>query len=107
MPDLVILENDDSRLCTKSERVIQLLGNIEQEAKTLNLTTYKYSREDIRNAFSPFGVVSRHQIASKIVEWFPEYEERLPALPKIFESLSTKIDEFDAISLAYTHYYFQ
>jgi hypothetical protein len=64
-----------------------------------------YKREHIREAFSQFEATTKHEIATKIGEWLPEYANRVPKVRDICGSESHAMGEFDAISLAYTHFY--
>jgi Holliday junction resolvasome RuvABC endonuclease subunit len=104
-PDIVILEDEVSDIAFKRDRVTRLLGEIKHDAEELNLRVVQYKREHIREVFGQFGASTKHEIATKIAKWLPEYTKRVPKVRDICGSESSAMGEFDAISLAYTHFY--
>lgn len=104
-PDIVVLEDSESNISFKRARIIKLLQHVKQDAEKLNLRVVQYKREQIRDVFSEFGAITKNEIATKIAEWLPEYTDRVPKVRDIGGSESHTMWEFDAISLAYTHFY--
>ena len=105
LPKVVILENADGFGSRKGKRVKRAISGIEKHAVSKNISTTKYSRNDIRFVFNAFNAHSKYEIAKIITE----NVKHLPiALPK--KRLSHKpehysITIFDAIALGITHYY--
>lgn len=105
-PDVVILEDYTCRLSRKQKRIQRMIDEIKQQARELDLHVSHYKREEIQNVFSQFGGTSKYDIAQTIARWLPEYKNEVPRPRQIYESASSKQDEFDAISLALTHYFY-
>lgn len=104
-PDIVVLEDNESKISFKRDRIIKLLVNIKHDAESLNLRVVHYKREHIREVFMQFEATTKHEIAHKIASWLPKYAKRVPKVRDICGSESHMMGEFDAISLAYTHFY--
>lgn len=104
-PDVVILKDESDPINHRQKRTRELIMTIEHEARTRNLSIAKYSREQIREAFDQFGAKTKYEICSKIAEWLPEYEPKVPRERQVWGSESPAMSEFDSLSLAYTHYY--
>ncbi|HEY0262615.1 MAG TPA: hypothetical protein VGB95_06285 [Chitinophagales bacterium] len=103
-PQVVILRDGDS-LPPSNSRVKQLLENIAQSAERKGIPVHYYSREQIKGVFSSFNASTKYEIAQKLVEWFPEVEDKVPALRKPWESENYYMGIFDALSLGLTHIY--
>jgi len=104
-PDVVILEDYTCRLSRKHKRVIRLIDDIVLQAKELDLNVSQYKREQIQDVFRQFGASTKNDIAQTIANWLPEYKKILPKPRNFYNPESSMQDEFDAISLAYTHYF--
>jgi hypothetical protein len=101
-PVIVVLQQEAPN---QSPKVKEFMFGLIQHVKDSGLDIRKYSRQNIRDVFTQWNSRSRHEIATTIVEWIPELEEKLPRKKKIWESESYNQQLFDAFSLAFTHYY--
>jgi len=104
-PDIVLLEDTESHVSYKRNRIKNLIEDIAIAAENQHLKVTRYTREDIRKEFEPFSAITKYEIAKQIASWHSEYEDRLPKIRKLYTSESYSMAEFDALSLAYTHYY--
>lgn len=104
-PDVVILEDYECRLSRKQKRIQRMIDDIERQAKELDLHVSRYGREQIQDVFRQFGAVSKNDIAQTIAKWLPEYKSIVPKPREFQQPESSKQPEFDAISLAYAHYF--
>lgn len=104
-PDVVILENTTTKIGKPKPRVEKLLNRIEHEAKEKGLSVFRYNRENICTVFMHFGGMTKHRINQAIVKAFPKLLEKLPKKRKHGNPEEYFQGEFDAISLAITHFY--
>lgn len=106
-PSILILPSPDGKHNRKRERIQSLLSEIHEFATEKGLVVKVYSREQIRIAFGADKDLSKQQIAEKICECLPEYADKCPKERRNYQTETFLQGMFDAISLAYTHYYFE
>ncbi|HUM50768.1 MAG TPA: hypothetical protein PK431_03095 [Chitinophagales bacterium] len=106
-PSILILPSPDGKHNRKRERIQALLSEIHEYATEKGLQVRIYSRENIRIAFASYKAYSKQQIAETICECVPELGDKCPRQRTNYETESFLQGMFDAISLAYTHYYFE
>ena len=107
-PETIIIPTTKGKFSVKSNRVKELLNDIVEHVTSLDeqeIDCYHYSREDIRNVFQQFGAVNKFEIAMKIIDWFSEFETRMPRYRRPWMSEDYNMGMFDAISLILTHRY--
>lgn len=104
-PTLVVLRDDQSQYSRKSLRIKSLIERIIELAKKIGLPVHQYTREQVRDVFEIWGVRTKHEIAQKLSDWFPELATRTPPPRKPYLPESHHMGVFDAVALAVTHHY--
>jgi len=103
-PDAVVLETPEHSL--RHKRVRQLLKNIAADMGKQGIPVHQYSREQVLDVFASFSVRSKHAIARKIAEWFPDLDTMLPTRQrKFYEPEDERYGMFDAAALVLVHLY--
>ena len=105
-PDLVVVEDCADKHCRRAQRVRELIESILKLAKGRSIKTRSFSRQAMRAAFSQFGAVTKHQIATAIAKHFPELAARMPPFRKPWMSEDDRMSIFDAVALALTFFHF-
>ena len=103
-PYIVILRDPESA-SANSKRVEKLLNAIITLAGEYNLPVYRYSRQQIKEVFENFGARTKHEIAHKIIEWFPDLASRAPKMREFYQKEDYHMETFDSLALAITHEY--
>jgi nucleoid-associated protein YgaU len=88
-----------------ADRMEQLSDDIEAYAKESGIPVFRYTRKQISDVFELFGATTKLEIAQKIIEKFPELEDRKPSIRKPWLPESYNMGIFDAIALAVVHHY--
>lgn len=101
-PDVIVLGNPTGKGSRRVLRVQELTQEILKLASSKRIKARSISRLQIINAFSPSGAFTKHQIASRIAEQFPELALRLPPPRKRWMSEDERMSIFDAVALALT-----
>ena len=104
-PEIVILEDIETKKSRKSKRVQKLMNLIISYAISHKVPLAFYSREQIREVFLNFKAKSKFEIASTIAQNIPVLKNRLGDKRLIYKAESYAMGIFDSISLAVTHYY--
>jgi hypothetical protein len=104
-PTLIILQDFDGKHSWKSKRVKRLVDSIIAFCHTNTISVKRYSREQIRFVFSEFKAKSKYEIAKKIVEWLPQFKNKMPEVRKPWMCEDYNMGVFDAMALALTHFY--
>ena len=107
VPDTVLLENPAGEGSHRSPRVETLIDRIATLSKTRNISVERYSRDQIRECFAEFGATTKYEIAEAISRSLPEFPPQLPPARKIWLPEDYRMSIFDAVSLIFTHFYFQ
>lgn len=109
-PDVLVIQRcskDNASSSWKcSARVKQLLTDLKALGLEMDVFVALYTREQIRECFSQFGVTSRYEIAKTISQNLPEFTVQLPPPRKLWLPESSRMKYFDAVSLIFTHFYF-
>lgn len=103
-PDVVILR-DNCPAGARGKRIEELSDEIENYAKSVNLTVHRYTRDQVNDVFEIFGVVTKHEMATRLAEQFEGLEGILPKERKPWLPESYHMGIFDALALAVTHEY--
>lgn len=106
-PTLIVLQDFSGKYSNKSTRVKTLIDNLISFCHTNQISVKQYSREQIRFVFSQFQVKSKYAIAKKIVEWLPQFKNKMPEVRKPWMCDDYNMGIFDAVSLALTHFYLE
>ncbi len=106
-PDVVVIEDyrgEGSRRCARIERLIRDIGEL---AERNHVRVCSYSRSLIRQCFAEFNAWTKQEIAEAIAATFPELKPLVPRALKIWEKEHSRMSMFDALSLAFTYFYYQ
>jgi Holliday junction resolvasome RuvABC endonuclease subunit len=106
-PDTVLIEDHAGEGSRRSPRVETLIDAIAALATEKGITVERYSRDQIKECFAEFDAVTKYEIAKAISESLPEFPPQLPPQRKIWLPEDYRMSIFDAVSLIFTHFYFQ
>jgi hypothetical protein len=106
-PDTLLLEDHAGEGSRRSRRVETLIDEIAALGIRKDITVARYSRDQIRACFAEFGAVTKYDIARAISRSLPEFPPQLPPERKIWLPEDYRMSIFDAVSLVFTHFYFQ
>jgi Holliday junction resolvasome RuvABC endonuclease subunit len=102
-PEMVVLENTAAKGSRRARRIQALTKEIATLAVNHGVRVKLFSREQVKKAYSPSGVATKHDIAELVVEQFPEeLGARLPPKRKAYTSEDSRMDIFDAVALTLT-----
>jgi hypothetical protein len=105
-PDVLALEDPTGRGSRRCSRVQKLLGRVERIADEGAILTRRFSRSQVRRAFSDSGAKTKYEIAVVITNRFPELAARLPRFRKPWMSEDDRMSIFDAASFGLTFFHF-
>ena len=100
-PKVIVLRESFSK--DGKGRSDRLIAAITTLAGEMGIEVHRYSKQQIRDTFEVFGAETRHEIASKIVQFLPELAHRAPKVRKWYEKEDYNMPVFDALALAITH----
>ncbi|MFC3051401.1 hypothetical protein [Kordiimonas pumila] len=103
-PASLVLEEIPSDVVEARPRVADLIRSLASIAATQNIRVYLYSRDQIREAFNPFGATTKHEIAGKTAEALPILSSLVPPKRKLWDPEPAAMSFFSAASLGLTHY---
>ena len=106
-PDILLLEDHAGEGARRSARVAALIDDIAALATRKGIAVERYSRDQIRECFAEFDAVTKYDIAKAISQALPEFPPQLPPERKIWLPEDPRMSLFDAVSLIFTHFYFQ
>lgn len=106
-PDTLLLEDHRGEGSRRSPRVGALIEEITRLAMEKDISVACYSRDQIRECFAEFDAKSKYDIARAISRVLPEFPPQLPPQRKIWLPEDTRMSIFDAVSLIFTHFYFE
>lgn len=103
-PDALLLEGPAGKGVYRSERIRNLVRNIERLAARASLPLHQVPRAQIRARFAPIDATTKHEIAQAIVTQLPELEPWLPHKRRPWESQDPRLSIFDAAALVFTFF---
>jgi hypothetical protein len=106
-PEIIVFENTAGSGSRRTARVRQLLMEIQALAMNRDILTRRYSRSELRHAFSQVRARTKYQIAKAIVSSFPELASRLPPFRKPWMCEDDRMSIFDALGLALAMFHFE
>lgn len=104
-PTLIVLQDLKVAHTRKSMRVKNLITAIIKFCQDKGLPVKEYTQEQIRFVFEQFKAHTKYQIATLIVEWLPQFRQKMPKIRKPWMCEDYHMGMFDAIALAITHFY--
>ncbi|MCZ6774291.1 MAG: hypothetical protein O7G83_20220 [Proteobacteria bacterium] len=106
-PDVLLLEDCAGEGSRRAPRVETLIDDIAAIATKKGITVERYSRFQIQECFAEYDAVTKYEIAQAISQSLPEFPPQLPPERKIWLPEDYRMSIFDAVSLIFTHFYFQ
>jgi hypothetical protein len=103
-PAIILLENMASAGARRSERIRNLNAKIAERALALHMPVRFYSRNQVREAFAPFGSATKEAIADTIGTRIPALARLVPPPRKPWTSEHARMGVFDAAALALTFF---
>ncbi len=104
-PDIVVVRGLNKPNSRQNKRNQKLIDLICKKVKEQGLKVYQYKRSQIKEIFSQFNTTSKYQISKRIIEWFPELEGLEYPYRKEWMAENHNVGIFDAISMAFIHFY--
>jgi len=104
-PDVIVLEDyegDGSRRCRRIQKLILKIIELAEEKK---IKVRTFSRDQIRQTFSPYTATTKYEIAQVIGHVYPELGPRLPRYRKLWMSEDYRMNIFDAVALGMTYFH--
>lgn len=102
---LVITQEYNCPHARYGKRNKKLIDGIVELAQRNNLEVHRYTRIQIRDVFEQFDARTKHEVSQTIAKWLPEIAYRAPKMRKTWQPEDYNMGLFDALSLAYAHYY--
>lgn len=106
-PSRIVLEDIKKGSPNRTTKIKQLAEDIHFLAKENGLKVSSYTPKTIQDIFSQFKCHNKHERANAICEWLPQLSSRIPPKRAVWMSEDPRINLFDAVSLALTHYYLE
>lgn len=104
-PSIVIIQDPDGNYARTGKRIRRLIDKIKEYAESEHLKVDQFSRDQIRDVFYNFGVLTKYDIAKYLLTEFKELALKEPKKRKMWTSEDTNMSIFDALSLALTWFY--
>jgi len=107
-PETIILEEyRKSKGSVKTKRIAELIRDISRYAKQHNITVVYYKRSNVRDVFSNYNLMKKHDIAQLICVWIPSLEQYMYAPRKEYKMEPYSSALFEAVSLCVTWFYLE
>ena len=103
-PQVVVIEDSESKESRRGPRVGKLLDEVARAAEDSGVSVARFSPREVQKTFAPRGSITKHQIAMRVGDAFPELSHRLPPPRKIWDGEDERMSMFDAAALALTFF---
>lgn len=103
-PAVLLLPAPDKRHSRSTDTIKHFLARIARCARKVDREVLRYTREEIRTCFKPYGAMTKDDIACVIAQRVPEFARCLPKKRKEWEGESRNMVLFDALSLMHVFY---
>ena len=103
-PDVIVLQDMARASNRRAMRLISLNAEIDAMAQERGVPVFAYSRADVDNAFAPFGLGNKHDMAELIAKHAPAFERFVPPPRKPWMSEDARMGIFDAAALGFVFY---
>ena len=104
-PSIVVLLDPEGKSSRTGNRIKKLISKITAYANQENFQVAHISRDQIRDVFENFGVITKYEISQWLLAEFKQLETRRPRERKLWTSEDRNMAIFDALSLGITWYY--
>lgn len=105
-PDILILEYIPDEIAERRPRVAELNNALGQIARMHYIKLFRYSRNEIKQAFEKYGITTKQEIAKKIGDMTPELQSLVPPPRKLWDPEPDAMTYFSAVSLILTYFHF-
>jgi hypothetical protein len=103
-PDVVVLEDADAPGSRRRPRVRELIAALVKLAKARGVAVETVARIAVLKCFSSEDkTATKHTIARRLTQQFPELQTKLPPPRKVYESEDERMSIFDALAFAVTY----
>jgi hypothetical protein len=99
-PNIIVVENCQTKGCFRGQRVKDLIEDISALAKARRIECQRVTWLTIQNAFSRQRAFKKYQIAAELAGQFPELTRHLPRPRRPWTSEDMRMSIFDALALA-------
>ncbi|MCC6816191.1 MAG: hypothetical protein IT267_07255 [Saprospiraceae bacterium] len=106
-PSIIILLDPYAKASRTGFRIRKLISNLTTYAQQEKLQTASVSRDQIREVFENFGVITKFEVSQWLLTEFKQLETRRPKERKLWTSEDRNMGVFDALSLALAWYYLE
>lgn len=103
-PDVLAVEDCTRKVCRRCARVRKLIERIGKVGARRRVPVRKFSRLQVRRAFSQSAALTKDEIARSVAKHFPELARSLPPTRKPWLSEDERLAIFDAVAFALTLY---
>ena len=103
-PDTLVIEDCSQKGSRRSSRIRRLYQATETVARSQAIDVFRYSRRQVRQCFEKVGASTKREIAQAISQLIPALSHRMPPIRKPWMSEDSRMNLFDAASLAWTFY---
>ncbi len=104
-PSIVVLLDPEGKSSRTGNRIKKLISKITAFVNQENFHVAHISRDQIRDVFENFGVITKYEISKWLLTEFKQLETRRPRERKLWTSEDRNMAIFDALSLALTWFY--
>ncbi len=99
-PSVIVLRDITSGSRRDNPRAREFVRVMAAEARRSALAVAFVTGRELEQVFRQYGLVTKHQIAETIGEWFPELSTHVPMPRKAWQSEHWNMPVFDAIAMA-------
>jgi hypothetical protein len=103
-PSVMVLRLPSNRLVRKNGRIKIVLRTLRKEARRRSVLLKFLRREKVKKFFMADGLTTKHQIASLLVERFPDLAWKLPPKRKPWQSEAYGMTIFDGAAAGVAHF---
>ena len=103
-PDVIVVKRPIGQSRTINRSTSPILNSILETIQTQKVPLYFLEIEDVRAEFRAFEVRSKDDVASVLVQIFPDLLGRLPPKRKKWQSEPHRMILFDAISVGFAYW---
>ncbi len=103
-PRTLVLEAFDPSVSVRSARIARLGRALVASACERGIEVVVLRRSDVQDCFSPFGAVTRQEIADEVARHTPSLAALLPTKRRIWETENLRMALFCAAALVVAHF---
>ncbi len=103
-PDVIAVEDAEDKESRRCRRVRRLIRNVHSLGMRKNIPVKSFSRAEVKMEFGKDGATTKHQIATAIVDRFPELAPRLPPPRALWQQENCQMAVFNAMSFALVYF---